>query len=376
MKKIGILGSQGTVFESNKLNTTDFLSRVGANTGNLVFQYAVYKAIKEDKISVGTDIPWDTNIVRENCRLLVVPSANFIRENFDISGYVNFLEKCKLPLLFLGIGAQADNYLKKDFNLHPSVLKLIELFKNSSTGVGVRGEYTGEILNNFGYKDSVIIGCPSNFLNNDAGLPDKIQKKWKSETITIATTGDEPWPKNNDKQIAERILFQWAFDSKGIYVQQSVDPLVRAIRGANPYDEVNNRDSLILNLHKALAPSIDIKDFTRFITSSVRLYSDIGQWMEDLSRFDLSIGLRLHGNMVPFQSGCPSIWIYHDSRTKELIDTMALPSISLDNFIELKDYNLVKSYCEFNPEKYRNKKLILRENYSKLYQLSNINFEL
>jgi hypothetical protein len=305
-----------------------------------------------------------------------VPSANFIRENFDLTGYVDFLEKCQLPLLFLGIGAQADDFLKKQYDLHPSIIKLIELFKHNSIGVGVRGAYTAEVLNDLGYKDSMIIGCPSNFLNTDESLPDKLLDKWNSESVTIATTGDEPWPKNLDKQKAEKTLFRWAVESKGVYVQQSVDPLVRAIRGANPYSESGDRSELITKLKTALAPSMDFNEFKQFFTSSVRLYADVGQWMEDLSRFDFSIGLRLHGNMVPFQAGCPSIWVYHDARTKELIETMALPGIPLEDFIRFDNFKSVKESCEFDVEKYKTKKKILRKEYLNLFERAEINSDI
>lgn len=372
MKKIGIIGTSGTIAKPSQLTTKDFLSKVGANTGNLLFQYAVYEAIAEDKLIIGQDISWDISKIQESCRIIVIPSANFIRENFDLSAYVDFLEKCKLPLLFLGIGVQADNFQKKNFDLHPSIVKLIDLFKDRSIGVGVRGEYTAEVLNMFGFKNSIVIGCPSNFINPDENLPEKLWAKWNSNAITLATTGDEPWPKNPDKKNAERLLFKWAVESNGIYVQQSVEPFVRAIRMGNPYSE--NCDSLdgLDKLRIALAPSMNEIDFKRFITSSVRLYSDVSQWMEDLSRFDLSIGLRLHGNMVPFQAGCPSVWVYHDARTKELIETMSLPHVSLPDFLKLDQFNSLKEICEFDYLNYKKTRKILYERYKSLYLAANI----
>ena len=34
--------------------------------------------------------------------------------------------------------------------------------------------------------------------------------------------------------------------------------------------------------------------------------------------------------MCSLQSGIPSVWIHHDSRTRELCDTMALPSMNIE----------------------------------------------
>lgn len=206
MKSVAILGSSGVVKGASFLNTADFLSSVGHNTGNLVFQYAVYNAITEPKLIVGIDIPWDPKVIRDRCRVLVLPVANFIRENFDLTGYVNFLEACNLPLVFIGLGAQADDYNKIDFNFHPSILKLIELMKGMDCRVAVRGIYTKNVLNKYGVLNSHIMGCPSNFLNKDDNLHEKLEKKWKSPVRTLSATGDEPWPKNGTKKLAEQKL--------------------------------------------------------------------------------------------------------------------------------------------------------------------------
>ena len=79
--KVGIFGSDGTVIKAYSMNTTDFLGSVGANTGNLFFQYAVYNQIAEDRCIIGKDLPWDVNLIKNECRILVIPSANFLREN-------------------------------------------------------------------------------------------------------------------------------------------------------------------------------------------------------------------------------------------------------------------------------------------------------
>jgi hypothetical protein len=373
MKKIGILGTDGSVKKAYMMDTPAFLNSVGANTGNLFFQYAVYNEISEESYVVGKQLPWDPKIVNEKCRILVIPSANFLRENFDLTGYVNFLDKCDLPLLFLGLGAQADNFEKKSFEFHPSILKLIDLIKHKSSCVGVRGVYSAEILSSFGVDNISIIGCPTNFINKDEHLSEKLEAKWKKESFAITTTGDEPWPKSPLKKKAEQKLFEMAFENRGLYVQQSVEPLVKAIRSSNLY--ANPMDDISLsveNLRLALAPQIEVKPFRNFLISSVRLYINIDQWMEDVSRFDLSIGLRLHGNMVSFQSGCPSIWIYHDARTKELIDTMSLPHLSLDAFLQCNNVDEMKEKVNPDFNKYKLTRTCLLDNYKRLFEKNNI----
>lgn len=365
-KAVGVLGTPGHVPASVFMSTDAALKAVGDNTGNLVFQYAVAKSIAEQKIFVGSDIPWDPAKVRERCRVLVVPSANFLRENFDFTGFVGFLEATKLPLVFLGLGAQADSFEKKEFNFHPSILRLMGLLRERCRTVGVRGAYTAELLERHGVQNVSVIGCPSNFLNPDPELPQKLEAKWISDTVSVATTGDEPWPKNPLKVQAERKLIELSLAYLGIYVQQSVKPLVQLIRARNPYQNAELGKDTPASLRRAIAPQLSEREFAKFVASSVRLYFNVDQWLEDLSRFDLSIGLRLHGNMVPFQAGCPSIWVYHDARTKELVDTMCLPSLSVEQFLKLNSIEAMKAACEADFKRYATNRAMLLQRYREI----------
>jgi len=333
MKKVGVLGTKGIVSGSAFLSTDKFLAAVGMNSGNLLFQYAVYNSICDDKIVVGEDIPWDVQQVREVCRTLVVPSANFIREDFDLTGYVDFLNACDLPVLFLGIGVQADSYDDVPLNLHPSIHSLIKLIADQDIGVGVRGEFTASFLRGNGVKNVTIIGCPSNFINPDVDLHRKLAAKWSAETFFLSATGDEPWPKSNKKLIAERKIFDLAYKMGGVYVQQSVAPFVGVLRKSNPYSGDSIRVDLPALIRDSIAPTLDLIEFARFLASSTRMYISVEQWLEDMSRFDLSIGLRMHGNMASHQAGCPAIWITHDARTQELVETMSLPNLSIEEFL-------------------------------------------
>lgn len=370
MKKIGILGSRGIIKGASFLNTVDFLHSFGMNSGNLLFQYAVLNSISDEKLIIGEDLPWDPLLVRDQCRALIVPSANFIREDFDLTDYVNFLEACKIPVLFVGLGVQADSYKHLELNLHPSIHRLMSFIADQNIGVGVRGDFTASYLDKQGVNKISVIGCPSNFINPDLDLHNKLAIKWSAEVISVATTGDEPWPKNNNKQIAERKLFSMAYELGGIYVQQSVAPFVEVLRMNNPYANSQIRKEIPKLLQEAIAPNLDLVDFKKFLSSSTRIYICIEQWLEEMSKFDFSIGLRLHGNMVPHQVACPSVWVTHDARTKELTETMALPNLSVEEFIKLGDLSDIKRHVDPKYDEYGARRILLRDRYISL--LNNI----
>jgi hypothetical protein len=372
MKKVGIVGTYGRIDGCSFMSTDKLLNRVGQNTGNLLFQYAVANAVDEDKIIIGNDIPWDIKLVQEKCRVIVIPCANFIRENFDFSGFVNFLEKTELPLVFLGLGAQAKNYEQTDFDFHPSIIKLLNLVKERCKIAGLRGEFTQRLLEKFGVTNTEIIGCPTNFINRGPDFVAKLENKWKKPVFSFIATGDEPWPKDPSKRDAERQMIGWVNKGYGLFLQQSVEPFIKYARQNNPYQNAEVPEHHEESLRKSLAPEMTNEEFRGFIATKLRIYYSVDQWMEDSARMDFSIGLRLHGNMAAWQSGTPAIWIYHDSRTRELAETMALPHMSHIEFLEMNSVEQMKDRVEFKFEDYEEKRESLSSKFSEIFSSSDI----
>ncbi|MDT9180183.1 MAG: polysaccharide pyruvyl transferase family protein [Limnospira sp. PMC 1279.21] len=373
MKKIvGVIGTRGAVYKFSYQDTDNLLKKVGGNTGNLFFQYAVTQVLDEEYYVLGEDIPWDLKSIQENCKILVIPSANFLKENLDFTDFVSFLDKLELPLVFLGLGAQAKDYNQKEFDFHPSILRLIDLLKERTIKIGLRGEFTQRLLERFGVTNTEVIGCPSNFVNTDPNFVNKLKMKTLNEIESFLVTGDEPWPKNPLKRDAERKMIQWANKGAGLFVQQSVEPFIRYGRRKNLYQTATIPEHHESSLRKSLAPDMTDEEFRAFIAVKYRIYYSIEQWLEDAARVDFSTGLRLHGNMAAWQSGTPAVWIYHDSRTRELVETMALPHLSLEQFLECKTLNDVRDMAEFDFDQYEATRRVLIEKYQTVLSKASI----
>jgi len=346
---------------------------IGNNAGNLLFQYAVTKLIGEPYDIVGLTTSWDPKRLRDQCRVLVVPSANFLRENFDFSHYVNFLESTGLPLVFVGLGAQADDFEKDTLDFHPSVLRLIDLIRERSELVAVRGEFTARVLERYGVTSHVVTGCPSNFTNPSTNLAGMIADKLARPMRSFITHADEPWPKKHYKAHVERRLAAWTLNGRSVMVQQSVPAMIRYLRLNNPVAEKDVPVQFEDGLRRALLSDCELEAFRDFLAVKLRTYYDVDQWMEDSAKFDFSVGLRLHGNMIAWQSGTPALWITHDSRTKELTDTMALPSIDVHEFIEkCKTVDEAWERVEFDSSIYSSRRLELYDKLKQVFHASGI----
>lgn len=365
-KKIGVVGTYGRIDGCSFLSTDALLDKVGLNTGNLLFQYAVCNSIDEEICVVGSDISWNIKEVRNECRLLVIPSANFIRENLDFTGFVDFLDKVDLPLVFLGLGAQAKNYEQIAFNFHPSILKLLDLLKDRCKTVGLRGEFTANLLEKYGVSNTEVIGCPTNFINRSEGFINGLKKKWERPIFSFIATGDEPWPKDISKRDAERQMIDWVAKGNALFLQQSVAPFIKYARQNNPSQTEVVPEHHEESLRKTLAPSMSNEEFRAFIATRLRVYYSVDQWLEDSARMDFSIGLRLHGNMAAWQSGTPAIWIYHDSRTRELAETMALPCMSHEEFLAHENIESMKRSLPFDFDLYEKRRGLLQSRYLKI----------
>jgi hypothetical protein len=327
--KVCVLGSKGSIPKPHELSVQEFLSSCGMNTGNLLFQYAVSRMFNGQASHIGIDIPYRHDAINGNFDYLILPCANFINPHFDLSGLVAYLEKVRIPIIPIGLGAQApsiDDGLLKKSDLKPSVQRLVDILEEKSPRIFVRGDFTMETLRQFGFSEDrlIVTGCPSNFISSASlirsGLQERLALPDNAKTLLI--TGDEVWPKKVQKRDLERKLVRLLKHHGGIYLVQSVEILVdemMRVRGSQLNEELQR-----------VMRHIGFDGTEDELNTFMRLFPSVDSWMFAIRGVCLSTGLRLHGNMCSLQSGIPSVWIYHDSRTRELCDTMALPSMNIE----------------------------------------------
>lgn len=71
-------------------------------------------------------------------------------------------------------------------------------------------------------------------------------------------------------------------------------------------------------------------------------------------------GPRFHGNLMALSNGIPALWIDHDRRTGELIETMKLPHISMEELLCVNSVErLMDDYCVYGEEFQRNYMVLL-----------------
>jgi hypothetical protein len=334
MTKIAILGVGSKIPEASLGGNDEALQACGLNTGNLLFQHAIkcFFEMRGAELSYPDLLPDDISPSCINsCEFIVVPCADFLNPEYSLTGLWNRLKNCNKPCLPIGLGIGSDQPDIK--RLSPDTLSVLDYFLSNSPTICVRGQATANALYSLGFKENqvVVTGCFSNFLGNEVELKDSyVRKLMQIEgdgAPQMAISGDRPWKESTNS--IERLLYQiFRRNQNATYLIQSHLPLVDLVRPCHSSASTYQIMRFAVDLLEALNPYGTIRDLVSDLENRYKIWFDAEEWLEASRQLSLSIGMRLHGNMVAMQAGVPSLWIPHDPRTIELVSTMALPFLS------------------------------------------------
>lgn len=271
--------------------------KTGNNTGNLLFVHAI-NAIAECTL-VGTA---DLERARR-CDLLLTTHMIWLREGQPPPPLIaTWAEKLRdTPLLPVGVGLQAPAF-KADFALHPGTVDALAMMQEHVT-IGVRGHYTAEVLSRRGIRNIQVIGCPSLYLlplfrdpaaESTAARPGPLRAVGNFRSLWRAPTPAE-----------HAVLDYMARHCDGFVEQTLTDQRILA----------------------RLPPGIG--DWLRMRSM---MFFDLEAWLRHLRRFDLSFGMRFHGNVAALLAGIPALLLPIDSRTREMAKFFKLPAMEVADF--------------------------------------------
>lgn len=337
MSYYAVLGTPGFIRRPDRFGAEALLAALGANSGNLMFQLAVARMIAAPLTFLSaSDTPYEAVDKRDGAKALIVPAANHLRCGADWSGLCDYLEGSEVPLIVFGLGAQApgpggEAETIQALQSDAKIRRLVDVLRDKAALVTVRGPFSQTCCEALGLGGTVLLGCPSAFLNRDPALGQKLEKaiaRGLSASPRIAINAAAPFEvsSNPAKREIERLLFRWMQEMKGLYIQQSggISVMKAALGG---WHEVTPQ--AILSLATILSPDQPLPEFLACLAKRDRFYLSAPEWITALRDQDFVIGTRLHGAMAGLAAGIPGIIITHDSRTSELAETMHLPRLPM-----------------------------------------------
>lgn len=322
---------------NNKLVTSykTLYEAASSNTGNLLFNYALESLIE----LAGTDVRWATAAEKINSdgHNLLIPMANNIGRHTDLSTSGPKLEGVSVHKTVMGLGAQfqLNEDFDKAFDAIPDGTKqwLIDLCNSSKVpNISVRGALTHRVFEALGVGDkAVALGCPSHFLSSNKTLGQTL--KARADELTpdsiengVAITAGNPAIANLVK--VEQYLISLIDQFKGKYIVQHPKDLICLSEGW--YEDISEEEIELVRTR--FFPSHSTDAMKTWLKLHATTYVSIPQWFSDISKVDFVVGTRIHGCQLGIQAGVPAVVLHIDSRTKELCETMHIPTIEAREF--------------------------------------------
>jgi Polysaccharide pyruvyl transferase len=320
--KVALISPQRRVEDSYRHSSEYLFRKSGANTGNFAFVQALYS-----HLSPHVEIfPWEASpeVIREQCDIIVMACANQLGPHSNLEQLAMMFERAKLPILAIGLGAQAKE-IGATVELTSGTRRWLDVIAahapSKAPNIGVRGAFSQEQLERSGVGDrAVVTGCPSNFINPDPSLATVLEERYRRDRIerVAVPAGLHHWAKLAP---LERALADIVESTSGLYIAQSEIDMIRMARGE--WDEMD--PATFQNIRAYVRPTLADDAFRLWCKRYATCFADATSWMESMRNFDFVAGPRFHGVMLAMQAGTPGGVMAHDSRTLEMCETMGIP---------------------------------------------------
>lgn len=316
----------------------EIMNAVGGNTGNIAFVHGAHQIIENSLVRLNWGSP--ISEVRKHVDHVVICCANQIGAHVDLQEWADYLEALGLPVTLLGLGAQSESKNSIPNVPHGSLnfLKTVsKLRAGNACNIGVRGQYTQQVLNSLGM-DSTVIGCPSLFSSPEKNLGKLLlDRQNPSASAVIAVAAGNPW--HGASAILENVLVDIVERHQGHYVLQHPVWMLQLALGEKDHLPANT----ITQLLNAYGGRFDLNSLSSWYKQYAKIFTNVSSWMNFLGKCDGAIGPRYHGIALAIQAGVPGCVITMDARTQELAETTQIKRIDIGEALTMKPNQLVEA---------------------------------
>ena len=311
-----LIRSRRDPFTATSALDTYARNTIGDNVGNLVFSNASHRLLsRQDNEVVSNQFKTDVSKaarINEEYDVFVVPLANAFRPSFQkqLDALSDLIEQLSIPVVVLGVGAQAGTHrnLERLDPIEASVKRFVILVLDRSPAIGVRGDVTAEYLQNLGFSDVEVIGCPSLFMRGpDLRVEKTLPRLTRRSPVAINIS---PYV----KQMGPITMAAHERYPNLVYVAQDRNTLRLLLEGDADPKDVGKRSQLPVH-----------ETHPMYREGKIRFFLDPWTWFDFLGTRDFSFGTRIHGNIASLLAGTPAVVLAHDSRTLELADYHEIP---------------------------------------------------
>lgn len=252
---------------------------------------------------------------------IILSMANFINPFTDVSVEYRTLKSSSAGnIVLVGCGAQAHCY-DDEFALRADTLDFLSIVSERSKSIGVRGEFTAELLCRNGVKNVRIIGCPS-FFRYLGNIP-SVRAPIRPQRISIGATPSGNWRESTCR------LFEFGMRHHAEYVVQSESHVLAAF--ASEPSELQ-KEKFDFFRHYYCPSEVSPDEFGNWLRRASNIFFSYDEWLMYMKTRDLYISTRIHGAVAAIHGGCPALVLACDTRTLELCEYFNIPCIGLQDF--------------------------------------------
>lgn len=354
---VGFLGNSDGMVDP-ALDFRCSLEAVGENTGNLMFQHACWNLIDNPKVQFRLGIDLDLDEFRDKIDVLFIPAANQLNPDWDLESWASLIEYIDKPVIIAGLGAQAKIGEVSSIDLQPGTRRFVDVVANRAPWIGVRGEDTARLLSRLGVKNAVVTGCPSNFINDKVTGRSIARRLAKLARVGIFRANYVFGTMEDFARKPEADLFRLWRDRPGHLVYQTGAALRYLGSGALDEDTAGELDWQ----NRCLQTGFTGDEYLDCIRERGIYFDAASKWMAFSSQADLTFGMRIHGAVAAIQGGSVGVCVVFDSRTLELVETMAYPHLMAEAVSELSSLEDLVNRVEFSAERFDQKRWELGHN--------------
>ena len=316
---IGVIGCR-------RVLPPEFPIGLSENSGNLIHANAPIAMFPTavDQPPRGSGLAFH-DWVNQNCSHLIFCFANLVRFDLpDPQRYINArktIERYRVPLVVFGLGAQAVSEEIEQLTLPAEGIDFLKALADRTPVIGVRGQFSADSIKHIAGIDNVAVtGCPSFFSRPAAFdmLDHNLNELSGWRPAYAATALKDP---------AEARLIAKAIKQDAHWIEP--------VQASTTAYAVSIQRGQSAPLPWQLVPLFDSGELTKeqfrdYFERRFHLFRTVEAWYEfNESQVGWTTGTRFHVNMASLLSGLPTLWITHDSRTRELTDFLKVPRLPL-----------------------------------------------
>ncbi|MDU0338268.1 polysaccharide pyruvyl transferase family protein [Bosea rubneri] len=254
-----------------------------------------------------------------------VRGSNFIHEKMEWFRAVEVLEKVKLPVYAIGVGAQASQNRK--IELSEGSKRFWSIVAERSAAIGVRGAFSAETLRQNGIRNVEVVGCPSIFRTRNRDLQIRVpdQREIRKVAFSLRREADHSYTADPETYLRNQKAALLKVDGQSEMVMSSHGE--QEEKAFFLRDEAAKQKAVTEFVRTKWWDGPDDQAMRRIYEKQLFSFFDVERYDQFAQSIDLAVGYRVHGVLPAVAHGVPGVLVAYDTRSQELAETLKIPVV-------------------------------------------------